>query len=199
MKKLWTILRLIILAIVIYIAVNVLLICSYTKVDDTRHCDVAIVLGAATYNDGVSKVYEERLNHAIELYDGKYVDRIIATGGTAEGNMHSDAYMAGIYLKEAGCPDEAVILEESSAITAENLANAEDIMNANGWQTALIVSDPLHMRRSMLLAKDSGIQAYASPTQTSAYHSIKTKLPFLARETFFYIGYQIYRLLPLRS
>lgn len=37
------------------------------------------------------------------------------------------------------------------------------------------------------------IEAYSSPTPTTRYISLKSKLPFLAREEFFYIGYRIYR------
>ena len=50
------------------------------------------------------------------------------------------------------------------------------------------------MKRAMLLAKDAGIGAYSSPTPTSRYRSLKTKAKFLAREVFYYIGYQVYRL-----
>ena len=61
-------------------------------------------------------------------------------------------------------------------------------------ETAIIVSDPLHMKRAMLLAEDAGIKAYSSPTPSTRYVSLRTKIPFLARETFYYIGYQWYRL-----
>ncbi len=33
------------------------------------------------------------------------------------------------------------------------------------------------------LAKDAGIDAYSSPTGTSSYKSMKTKIPFVARKT----------------
>ena len=67
-------------------------------------------------------------------------------------------------------------------------------MDGNHLETAVIVSDPLHMKRAMLLAEDAGITAYSSPTPTTRYISMRTKIPFLARETFYYIGYQWYRL-----
>ncbi|EQF25464.1 hypothetical protein QEW_1917 [Clostridioides difficile CD160] len=43
------------------------------------------------------------------------------------------------------------------------------------------------------MANDYEIEAYSSPTPTTRYISLKSKLPFLAREEFFYIGYRIYR------
>lgn len=70
-------------------------------------------------------------------------------------------------------------------------------MESNSYHTAIIVSDPLHMKRAMLMAKDYGIEAYSSPTPTSRYVSLKSKLSFLAREEFFYIGYRVYRIFDL--
>ena len=66
-------------------------------------------------------------------------------------------------------------------------------MEENGYKTAIIVSDPLHMKRAMMLTEDAGITAYSSPTPTTRYVSLRTKIPFLARETFYYIGYKWYR------
>ncbi len=67
-------------------------------------------------------------------------------------------------------------------------------MEEHALDTAIIVSDPLHMKRAMLMAEDYGICAYSSPTPTTMYRSAKTQIPFLAREVFFYIGYSIVRL-----
>ncbi len=178
-----------------YSAHNAISICRYSHVYEVEKCDVAIVLGAAASDDGVSEVYRQRLNHAVELYRGRWVERIIVTGGLGEGNRHSDAAMAGAYLESRGIPDEAILLEEESTITQENLENAMELMRQSGYRSALIVSDPLHMKRAMLLAEDMGMDAHPSPTQSSAYRTWRTKLPFLARETFFYIGYRLYRLL----
>ena len=67
-------------------------------------------------------------------------------------------------------------------------------MDAHDLHTAIIVSDPLHMKRAMAMAKDYGITAFSSPTPTTMYRRLKTKVPFLFRETFFYIGYAIVRI-----
>jgi uncharacterized SAM-binding protein YcdF (DUF218 family) len=47
------------------------------------------------------------------------------------------------------------------------------------------VSDPLHMKRAMMMADDLDIAAVSSPTPTSRYRSLKTKLGFLLRELYF--------------
>lgn len=196
MKKIKTkykVLILLIFFLVIYIGKNVFDICAFSAEDQKCRADVAVILGAAAYNGEVSPVYRERINHGITLYEEGYVDRLIVTGGTADQGEESDASAAKKYLLSRGIPEEAVLMEDQSSITQENLENSKAIMEENGYETAIIVSDPLHMKRAMLLAEDAGITAYSSPTPSTRYISLRTKIPFLARETFYYIGYKWYR------
>ena len=168
-------------------------IVRYGKVDEKTRCDTAIILGAGTSNGEISPVYRERIRHGIWLYENGYVDCLIMTGGIGDGNCISDAYAAKQYAISMGVPEAAILIEEKSTITEENLENAKAIMTEYSLDTAIIVSDPLHMKRAMTMAKDYGISAYASPTPTTMYRSSNTKIPFLAREVFFYIGYSIVR------
>ena len=191
----WKIIFIVIVCILLYVIGNLLSICLYSCKDEKQEADVAIVLGAATYSDEVSPVYRERLNQGIRLYNDGYVDTLIVTGGYGAGNGHSDAYTAKQYVVSQGIPEEAILMEETSSITQENLENAKVIMEENGMENAIIVSDPLHMKRAMLLAKDAGIEGYSSPTETTMYQSLKTKVPFVLRELFFYVGYKWYRII----
>ncbi len=194
MKK-RNILLIVIILLLIYIGYNAASIWLYAQKDETRRADTALVLGAATYEGTLSNAYTERLNHAVLLYEEHYVDKIIVTGGVAEGNTISDARAAADYLLTLKIPEDNILLEEQSVITQENVEYARVIMEENDLSTALLVSDPLHMKRSMLLAKDAGITCFTSPTRTSCYQTWKTKIPFAARETILYIGYQLYRII----
>lgn len=131
------------------------------------------------------------INHGIWLYKNNYVKKLIFTGGIGEKSKYSDAFIAKQYAIKCGIPAKDIFIEEKSTITQENLKNAKLIMDKNLYQTAIIVSDPLHMKRSMLMAKDYELKAFSSPTPTTRYISINKKLTFLIREEFFYIGYQI--------
>lgn len=178
---------------VIYILIDAISIWNYAKVDEKQQADVAVILGAGSYNGEISPVFEERINHGIWLYENGYVDKLLMTGGYGAGSECSDAYAAKIYAESKGVPDDDILLEEKSTITQENIRYAKEIMDRENCQTAILVSDPLHMKRSMLMAEDYGMEAYSSPTPTTRYMSLKTKLPFLGRELFFYIGYKLYR------
>lgn len=185
---------LIIVLCVAYVLANAFSIYIYSFKDEARNADVAIVLGASTYNGHPSPVYQERINHAVVLYNKHLVKKIITTGGYGKGNPVSDAYNAKLYAISQGIPEENILTEDQSKVTLENLVNAKKIMDTYHYKTALIVSDPLHMKRAMLLAKDAHIEAYTSPTKSSRYRTRDTKYKFLKREVFNYIGYKWYRL-----
>ena len=168
-------------------------IVNYGRVDEKAPSDVAIVLGAGTWKGEVSPVYRERINHGIWLYQNGYAGYLLLTGGVGEGNTVSDAAAAKAYALSQGVPETAILIEEKSTITEENLFYAKAVMDELSLKSAIIVSDPLHMKRAMLMASDYGIDALSSPTPTTMYRSLKTQIPFLAREEFFYLGYLIVR------
>ena len=166
-------------------------IVNYGKKDEKQSADVAIVLGAALSYNTVSPVYRERINHAINLYNEGYVKRVILTGGMGEGNIYSDAFIAMEYAHSKGLPKEAILLEEKSTVTEENIIYSKEIMDKNDFKTAIIVSDPLHMKRAMKMAENCNLTAFSSPTPTTMYKTNKTQIPFAAREVLLYVGYSI--------
>ena len=184
----------ILISALFYSFITALNIYSYSKIDETTKADVAIILGTAVWDNRPSPVFKERINHAILLYKNDSVDFLIFTGGIGEGKEFSEAEVGKRYAIENGVPESKISIEEKSTITDENLKFAKEIMNQNKFSKALIVSDPLHMKRAMLMAKNHHIDAYSSPTKTSRYISVKSKFGFVMRETFFYIGYKIHRI-----
>ena len=194
MKILKRLLSILLIAILLYLLATSGIILLYAHTDNKEKSDVAIVLGAGTINNEASPVFKERVNHAVELYKEGTVKIIIITGGLGEGSVLDDSEVALQYAVECGVPQADLIAEKTSTVTQENLENAAVIMKENGFETAVIISDPLHMARAMLMAKDAGINAVSSPTPTSAYKTLDTKLPFFFREEMYYCGYRFLRL-----
>ncbi len=185
---------LLISVILVWVSCNGISIYLYSKTDTTAPADVIIVLGAQTDYDTPSPVFAERINHAIDLYNNNMSSKIIFTGGKDVENKYSEAEAAKVYAINAGIPEGDIIIEDKSEITLENMEYSYKIMQEKNFNTAIIVSDPLHMKRAMLMAEDSGITAFSSATPTTLYKTPKSKFPFLLRETFYYSLYQIYRL-----
>ena len=156
-----------------------------------RPSDAAIVLGAKVWGDQPSPVLEERIAHAIKLYEKGIVENIIFTGGITEGKEFAESEVAKIYALKHGVASEHIFIETESNNTCRNLLGAKDIIDQEGFEQVLIVSDPLHMRRALWLAENIGLDAESSPTQTSRYQSWGKKAGFLFREIYFYGGYLI--------
>lgn len=158
-----------------------------TEFDGTA--DAAIVLGAAAWGDEPSPVLRERIEHAIALYRESRVDKVILTGGRSEGAPSADASVARAYARRRGLPPEDVLVETSSRTTRENLAFARQVGAQAGLASFAIVSDPLHLKRALTIARDLGLDAEPAPTPTSRYRSAGSRLRLLARETSFYVDY----------
>lgn len=147
--------------------------------------DAAIVLGAAVNDDVPSPVFAARIDHAIELYNTGRVQRIVFTGAASPEDTLSEAAAARRYAAERGVPAESVLIEERSRTTRQNLVEARRVRSDSEDTQVLIVSDPLHLRRALMMARDLGFNAQASATTTTRYRSWRTKLPFLLREIYF--------------
>ncbi len=172
---------------------------QFATVDEARPADAAIVLGAAVYRGYPSPVFRERINHAVNLYHAGTVDYLIFTGGIGYGDDIAEAEAAQAYAQAAGVPAAHIFIETESTLTYDNLLQAHKIVTQNQFETVLIVSDPLHMRRAVTMARDVGLTAYSTPTPTSRYRTPRTQQPFLERETRYYAWYLLLRPLGIFS
>lgn len=166
---------------------------SYSRTSEPIRADAAVVLGAAAWGDQPSPVFGERINHAVDLYKQGYVDRIVFTGGQGDLDEPAESVVARQYATGQGVPQEDILVEMQSRTTRENLHYAYQLASKEGLKTFLIVSDPLHMKRAMRIARDMGMDAHSSPTPTTRYQSAGSQFRFLARETYFYLKYLILR------
>ena len=156
--------------------------------------DAAIVLGAAVWGNEVSPVFRERINHAIDLYRSGKVRKVIFTGGQGNKDELTEAAAARSYAVKNGVPEDAILIEENSHTTYENVVYAKQLADANGLKKVLIVSDPLHMKRAVAMATDIGLEAYPSPTPTTRYQGWRSQMGSLAHETYYYLGYLAWKI-----
>lgn len=163
-------------------------ILSAQPLSPQAHADAAIVLGAATHHNQMSNALKARVDYAIELYQQKRVNNIIFTGGLNDdekvGDAHamSEAAVARVYALSQGVPAAAIVMEEVSKTTLENIREAKKRMNELDIKNALIVSDEWHLARAMQMASNEGLDAVSAPTPYSVYQSASTKAGFIWRE-----------------
>lgn len=165
------------------------------KEDRVRRADTIIVLGSAVWpHERPSPSLNARIQHAVALYQAGYATHLILCGGVG-AYPPSEAEVMRRVATQAGVPDAALVLEERSHSTEENLANAKRLMDARGWRSAVIVSDPFHLYRAELLAHALGIEAYGSGASTSpTYTHAYLRVQYTARESIALVWYYVTRL-----
>jgi uncharacterized SAM-binding protein YcdF (DUF218 family) len=162
-----------------------------TAVSLNNH-DCAIVLGAAVHGSKPSPVLQSRVDHAIDLYRKGIVSHLIFTGGKSNPSSLSESEASKAEAISRGVSANSISIEAISRTTLQNLREASKIMNARNYNSAVIVSDPYHLRRACTMATNLGIKATPSATPTSRYKTWRTKIPFLLRETYFTLHYQLF-------
>lgn len=136
------------------------------RTDEARPADAIVVLGAAVQPDGQpGPNLRERVRHAVELYRAGYAAHVICTGGE-RGDPTSAAAVACKLAMQQGVPPEALWLADGSWDTLADARFAAEVMAAQSWRTALLVTHPLHAYRARRFFRQAGVQAYASPTTT---------------------------------
>ena len=136
------------------------------RTDEARPVDAIVVLGAVVQPDGQpGPNLRERVYHAVELLHAGYASHIICTGGEI-GDPASAAAVACNLAAQRGLPPEALHLADGSWDTQGDARFAASIMGAEEWRTALLVTHPLHAYRARRFFRQTGIEAYVSPTST---------------------------------
>lgn len=162
---------------------------SFANITYDGPADAAVVLGAAVWTNEPSPVFKERINHAINLYRTGRVRKLIFTGGQGNPGEPTEASAARDYALQSGVPASDILVEDKSHTTYQNILNSKQLADAHGIRTVLIVSDPLHMKRAMTMARDAGLEAHPSPTPSTRYQGMRSRLKLLMHETYYYIGY----------
>ncbi|MBD2248092.1 YdcF family protein [Nostoc sp. FACHB-888] len=181
-------------ALLLAIASTASSIYLYGSSTNNIKADAAIVLGAAVWGQEPSPVFRERINHAINLYKNGSVKKIIFTGGVGESNEPAEAIVGKNYAIAQQVKAADIFTETESRTTHQNLKNALKVANAHQLIKFLIVSDPLHMKRAVLMARGLGMDAHSSPTPTTRYRSFQSQIEFLSRETYFYFIYLVFKI-----
>jgi uncharacterized SAM-binding protein YcdF (DUF218 family) len=183
------------LATILFTAIDIYI---YGNTPKQIKAEAAIVLGAEVWGKAPSPVYRERINHAINLYRQGDIQEIIFTGGTGAGKELSEAEVGKIHAINNGVAENRILMETESRTTYQNLENAKQVISlilpTSESSKFLIVSDPLHLKRAVMMAQDLDLDAYPSPTPTTRYRSLKSQLEFLVRETYFYFVYLIFKM-----
>jgi uncharacterized SAM-binding protein YcdF (DUF218 family) len=162
------------------------------RADDRQPVDAVIVLGAAQYDGEPSSIFAARLRHAQALYEDGLAPRIVTVGGSQVGDSYTEAEAGRRYLVERGVPASAVVAVGEGGDTLGSLRAAAARAETDGWRTSLVVSDPWHSLRARTMARDSGLEAWTSPTRSGpVVQTRETQARYIARETAALLYYKL--------
>lgn len=87
-----------------------------------------------------------RTTKAIELYKQGYANKIVLSGGPLYMHVTEARLMYDHAVSEGVAPED-IIMDEEATSTCENALNCRKIMEANHFNSALVISSEYHMFR----------------------------------------------------
>ena len=93
------------------------------------------------------------------------------------------------YLVEKGVPESCVYLDEESFNTRQNIENARAIMQEQGFESAIVVTNAYHVARAKALCADLGIEALGAAAKMPRGFFIPWKMR--VREALSWINYLV--------
>ena len=125
-----------------------------------KKCDTILLLGyGLDENDQATPELVLRVKAAAKAYREGYSNVLIACGGTTEGHHISEAEVMQALLLEERIPQSAILLENKSQVTIENMLFAARVMGGAKGKRVLVVTSDYHVRRSVLTAMRAGFRA----------------------------------------
>lgn len=130
--------------------------------------EVIIVLGAGTNWDGSPTTEQiRRVMHGVTLFKQGVASRLLCTGRQAPGHPTSEAQTCVDLVEAQGVSPNAILREDISANTQENIIQSQRVMATNGLHTAVVVSSSYHLFRAQWLCDLYGLSASYSAAETT--------------------------------
>jgi len=145
----------------------------YLKLPKNVDCDYIIVHGCGLLNgDQASPLLKGRVDKAVEIWrrlGGR--PKLILSGGQGPDEKIPEAEAMRNYLLELGISSDAMIMEDRSATTYENLQNVRDMLDRDGVKHRyLFVTNDYHVFRTGLFARKLGMNASGIGCRTAMYY-----------------------------
>lgn len=171
----------------------------YLPRDPVPQAEAIVVLGGSTRTQSYPRPLHEvneagdRLIYAAHLYREGHAPLILLSGGTAvwsgPGRISEAEAMASL-ITTMGVPQDALMLEKTSANTYENALESAKILREHGIDTVLLVTSALHMPRAYGVFEATGLTAIPAPVD---YLFTQEEWDYFTEPR---LGIQIYNLLP---
>ena len=144
--------------------------CNYFPVRKEPHA--IIVLGSGLIEDKVPPLLAQRLTKAKTIYEqfeGR--PKLIVSGGQGEDELTSEAAAMANYLMEQGVQKDAILIENRSRTTFENLTFSKAILEEQGLgKSVLVVTNSFHALRAGVFMRRLKIPGRSVGSKTAFYY-----------------------------
>lgn len=134
-----------------------------------------IVLGAGLIRGRVPALLASRLRRGRKVFDRSVraglTPRILTSGGKGDDEPLAEATAMARFLVEEGVAPEAVLVEDRSRDTRQNLRYSAEVLGQEQIEglVAVVTSD-FHAFRAAMLMRATGVPGYAVGAPTAAYY-----------------------------
>ncbi len=185
-----------------------------TKINQTKHYDVGIVLGGmAEYNNDLEVLSVrrsgDRMIQALSLYHAGKIDKILISGDSGhltDQGLH-EAKQFRELLISWNIPEDDILIEEISKNTYENAVETKKVLDKQMPEdySALLITSGIHMRRAKACFDEAGVKCstYSTDMYSGTTHNYKWDQYFIPRVDNFVqwqyfikeiVGYMVYGL-----
>ena len=159
MKTYKKITSLLLTAVVFFLLIGEALVLKDAFSETPVPSQAILILGTRVYGQDPGPMLQLRLEKALALYRQGYAPYLLASGGQGADEGISEAAAMRNYLVARGVPDSAILLEDASTSTYENLNNSAAILRTKNLTQVIVVTNRSHVFRSLYLARLHGLNA----------------------------------------
>ena len=140
-----------------------------------------MVLGAFVRPGRIPRALKARLDTAYGYWRHHPEAFLVVTGGQGPDEYDAEAHAMAAYLRSIGAPAQAIVEEDASTTTGENMRFSRQLIDERGGEGAgiVVVTNDFHLYRAVGLARQAGFQrVYALPAPSP----LTTRPHFVVRE-----------------
>jgi uncharacterized SAM-binding protein YcdF (DUF218 family) len=128
-------------------------------VSDPKKSDVIVLMSSGQIDsDWLTPDASQRTLGALKLYREHYAPVIISSGSQTEAGLFQ-AELQAAWLRRAGVPSEAILVEGRSTRTYQSALEVSRIMAQHDWRTIVVVTSQMDVPRVRLVFRKMGIRA----------------------------------------
>jgi len=129
-----------------------------------------LILGARVYKSGkMSDMLKDRVDTAIELYQGKKAQKILVSGDHGR-NEYDEVNTIKEYLLKNNIPEKDIFLDHAGFDTYDSIYRAKEIFQV---KSLIIITQKFHLPRALFIARKLKIEAQGVIADKHIYYGIR--------------------------